>query len=345
MAEKTKMNFFKRLKTAIFNIDEYVNFIEEKLSVAVKYMLLIILFISLALSAIMAYEFSKEIQKGFSYIENEFPDFKIENDELVINEYVEAADEEYGISLIADTNPQLSEEKINEYLGKTQKYNTGLVVLNDKIIYRVYDEKVEYSIKNLTTALEIGNATKTEVLQQYNELGGTKSVVTMYMIVETIAMIIYNIFEIAIDCILVGFIGIIIARICGIAIRGSVAGTLAIYSLTLPVLCKFIYAVILNFTGFEIKYFQIMYLLIAYVYIIAAILIIKTDLIKQAQELMRIKSVEEQVKDEIEQEKLKQQEEQEKRDAEKEKKEKKKEEPKPKTELKESGKEPDGSEI
>lgn len=345
MAEKTKMNFFKRLKTAIFNIDEYSVFIEEKLSVAVKYMLLIILFISLVLSAIMTYEFSKEIQKGYSYIENEFPDFKIENNELKVNEYIEAADEEYGIELIVDTNPDLSSEKINEYITKSKKYNTGLVILNDKIIYRVYDEKVEYSIKDITTAMEIENATKEEVLQQYSKMGGTKSIATMYMIVETTAMVVYNIVEIALDCILVGFIGIIIARICGIAIRGSVAGTLAIYSLTLPVICKFIYAVLLNFTGFEIKYFQIMYLLIAYVYIIAAILIIKTDLIKQAQELMRIKSTEEQIKDEIEQEKLKNKEEQEKREAEKENKNKKKEEPKPKTELKESDKEPDGSEI
>lgn len=345
MAEKTKMNFFKRLKKAIFNIDEYGIFIEEKLSVAVKYMLLIILFISLVLSAIMTYEFSKEIHKGLSYIENEFPDFSIKNNELKVNEYVEAADEEYGIGLIVDTTPSLPEEKINEYIGKSKKYHTGLVILNDKIIYRVYDEKVEYLIKDITTAMEIDNATKKEVLQQYSEMGGTKSVATMYMIIETIAMLIYNIIEISIDCILVGFIGIIIARICGIKIRSSVAGTLAIYSLTLPVLCKFVYAVVLNFTGFEIKYFQIMYLLIAYVYIIAAILIIKTDLIKQAQELMRIKSVEEQIKDEIEQEKLKEKEEQEKSDSEKENKDKKKEEPKPKTELKDSGQEPNGSEI
>ena len=345
MAEtKNKMSFFKRLKTAIFNLEEYGIFIEEKFSVAVKYMLLIILFISLAMSAIITYEVSIEIKKGLSYIENEFPDFTIENHKLKVNEYVEAYDEEYGIGLIVDTNPELDRNKIDDYIEKSkQKSSIGLIILNDKIIYRMYDQNVEYSIRDITKAMEIDDATKSEVLQQFYNIGGTKSVVTMYMIIETISLVLYNIFQIVTDCILVGFIGIIIARICGIAIRGSVAWTLAIYSLTVPVICSFIYGIVLNLTGFEIKYFQIMYLMIAYVYIIAAILIIKTDLIKQAQELMRIKSVEEQIKDEIEQEKLKEKEEQEKKETEK--KDNKETEPKPKTELKESGQEPDGSEI
>ena len=64
--------------------------------------------------------------------------------------------------------------------------------------------------------------------------------------------------------------------------------TLAIYSLTLSIILNLIYIVQYNFTGFEIPYFEMLYLLIAYIYIIAAILIIKTDLINQVMQLQRI---------------------------------------------------------
>ena len=81
-----------------------------------------------------------------------------------------------------------------------------------------------------------------------------------------------------------------------------------------------------------------MYLLIAYVYIIAAILMIKYDLIKQNQELQKIIEVQKQVKKEIEEEN--------KRDEKPEKKEekKKKEEPEEEPVINEEN-EPDGSEI
>lgn len=350
MQEKNKMSFFKRLKIAIFKLDEYGVFIEEKLSVAIKYVLLIILFVSIVLAFITTYEFSKEIRKGISYIENEFPDFSFENSKLKVNEYVEAHDQEYDFKLIVDTTENISEEKINEYNDKSKQSSTSLIVLNDKIIYRLYDAQTEYLFKDLNTAIDINNTTKQEILEQYYSMGGTSSICTIYMIIATISLLIGNIIEIATDCILVAFIGIIVARICGIVIRSSVAGTLAIYSLTLPIICSFIYSIVYNFTGFEIKYFQAMYLMIAYVYIIAAIFIIKTDLIKQAKDLMRIKSVEEQIKDEMEQEKLKEQEEKDKQEKDKQEKEpenndNKKDEPKPKTELKEPDKEPDGSEI
>ena len=48
-------------------------------------------------------------------------------------------------------------------------------------------------------------------------------------------------------------------------------------------------------TGFVINYFSVMYLLIAYVYIIAAILMIKYDLLKQRLELEKILEVQKKV--------------------------------------------------
>lgn len=346
MEKKNKMSFFKRLKTAIFNLDEYGIFIEEKFSVAVKYMFLILLFISLIISFVTTYQFSKQIKKGINYIENEFPDFRFEDNKLKLDNYVEGYDKEYDFLLIADATQDIDESKINEYIQKTKNTENSLIVLNDKIIYRLLDSSVEYKYDDLNVALKINNSNKQEIIQEYYSMGGTSSISTMYMIIMSISLLIGNIIEVFADCLLVSIVGFLVARICGIRIRASIAGTLSIYSLTVPVICSFIYSIVYNLFGFEIKYFQAMYLMIAYVYIIAAILIIKTDLIKQAQELMKIKITEEKVKDEIEQQEKNKDEKQEDDDTEKSddnKNDNKSDVPKP--ELKEQNKEPDGSEI
>lgn len=343
MEKNKNINFFKRLKIAIFNLDEYGIFIEEKLSVAIKYIVLIVFFSSIILSIVTTYEISNELKKGLSYFENEFPEFSFDDTTLHLNRYIEGYDEEFDVKIIADTS-NLEKSKIDEYVNKTKDAGVALVVLSDKIIYRNYNTQNEILYKDLDNILPIKDSNKSEIIEQFNSLGGTNSIITTSAIVAMLALFIENVIELFFYITLVTLVGIIVGRICGIAMRLSVAISLAIYSLTVPVLCSLIYGVVYNLTGFEIKYFSAMYLMIAYVYIIAAILIIKTDLMKQSQELMRIKSVEEQIKEELERQA------QEEKDKEKneeendeEKDDNKKDEPNPKAE--EPNIEPDGSEI
>ena len=76
---------------------------------------------------------------------------------------------------------------------------------------------------------------------------------------------------------------------------------MSVYSLTLSIILYMIYIVINIFTGFTIKYFEIAYNAIAYIYIITAMLMIKSDLIKQQIEVGKI--LEEQKKTREEKEK------------------------------------------
>lgn len=338
-----KINFFQRLKIAIFNLDEYGIFIEEKVSVAIKYMFIIVVFASIILSVLMTAEYSKELEKGFNYFQNEFPDFKFEGTKLKLDSYVEGYDEEYNVRIIADTTEDLEQDKINEYLKQAKDYSIMLLVLNDKIIYKSYDIQNEYTYESLDNAFEIKDMSKINILEQYNQMGGNRAVIVTGGIISCLLLIFENVLQLITYVLIVAFVGIIVGRICGIAMRYSVAINLAIYSLTVPVICELIYAIILNLTGFEIKYFEAMYLMIAYVYMIAAILIIKTDLNKQAQDLMRIKSVEEQIKDELKKRELEEQERKEKEETEKKDSEENKE--KKDSKKKEPNMEPDGSEI
>ena len=340
MKNKNNISFLKRLKIAIFNLDEYGIFIEEKLGVAIRYILLITFFTSIVLGIISTTSISKEFRKGLDYFENDFPDFSFEGTKLRLNEIVYGFDEEYNVKLIADSSDDMSTDKINEYMSNNKDTDTFILVLKDKIIYRNYDLKTEYSYDNLNSVIKLKDSSKQDILNEFNSLGGYNSILVSGFIASALALFIESIIEILLYAILVAIVGLIVGRMCGIIMRTSVAGTLAIYSLTVSVLCSFIYSIVYNYTGFEIKNFDVMYLIIAYIYMIAAILIIKTDLMKQTAELMRIKSTEEQVRDELKRRELEEKEKQEKQEKNDDSDEKKEEQ-----EKNDSPAEPDGSEI
>ena len=76
---------------------------------------------------------------------------------------------------------------------------------------------------------------------------------------------------------------------------------MAVYSFTLPMILEIIYIIINYFTDFKIKYFQVAYTTIAFIYLAAAIFILKDDFIKKMQEVLRIKQEQKNVREEIKQ--------------------------------------------
>ena len=314
-------------------------------------MLLIIIFSSIVLAGVTDYLLSKELTKGINYFENQFPDFSFDGTTLNVERYEEGYDEEYDIKVIADTS-EIGKEQIDEYIKKTKDATTSIIILKDKIIYRNYDIQNDYTYEYINTGFNLNNLNKADVLEEFKSLGGNKSIIATGFVVLFLTLLIENIIEVVTYILLVSIVAIFVGRICGIVIKYPVAIALSIYSLTVPVLCSLIYGVVYNLTGFEIKYFSAMYLMIAYVYIIAAILIIKTDLMKMSKDLMKIKTVDEEIKEELEKKKLEEQENKEDNDeTDKEndgkkddsKNDNKQDEPKPKTENPDV--EPDGSEV
>lgn len=103
------------------------------------------------------------------------------------------------------------------------------------------------------------------------------------------------------DALLVCIVGIIISRITRIRLKYKPIYIMSIYALTLPIILNCIYIIVNVFTGFTIGYFPIVYNVIAYIYVVTAILMIKTDFIEQQRELMKIISEQEKVRKEHEQ--------------------------------------------
>ena len=145
------------------------------------------------------------------------------------------------------------------------------------------------------------------------------------------------------DVLLLAILGYVISRLFRLRLKFGPIFNISTYALTLSILLNAIYIVINVLTGFEIKYFGIMYNTISYIYLITAIILIKADIIKKQTEFMKV--VEEQEKVKLELERKKAEEEEEKRKEEERKKEEKKETENKNEKKKDDGTSPEGSEA
>lgn len=91
-----------------------------------------------------------------------------------------------------------------------------------------------------------------------------------------------------IDVFTLSIFGILTCVFAKIKLNYKALFNMSIYAFTLSIILRTIYFAITILTTFKIKYFEIMYIAIAYISLAAAIFIIKSNVIKQHLELMRI---------------------------------------------------------
>ena len=133
------------------------------------------------------------------------------------------------------------------------------------------------------------------------------------------------------NAIFLAVFGYLTTWIARIKMRFLPVWNMAIYSLTLSVLLNMIYIGVNIFIDFNMEYFQVMYISVAAIYLVAAIFLLKTEFMKQQVELMKIAEAQEIVRRQLqEQEEKQKQEEEKKKRQEKDKKEEKQQEPKDK---------------
>ena len=132
------------------------------------------------------------------------------------------------------------------------------------------------------------------------------------------------------DIIILGVIGKIFGLIVKLKLRYKATFNIGAYALTLPMVLNLIYIIVNTFTNFEIKYFSWMYTSISYIYVVVAILMIKTEIIHQRMQLIKLEQIQKQeaqkAQEEVEKEKTKEEESKKENEENKEKKQTKKEE-------------------
>ena len=348
--KETKIGFFSRLKKAIFELEDYGFFLGEKLTVAFKYFFALMLLVSIVFAFSVTYKSFDAINRAYGYVEKELPEFEYKDGTLHFDNVVDAYDHNYGFTLLADTTEKLSEEKIKEYKNKVyEQGNYGAVFLKNRVILITseFEDSIHYveyfANMNAKDIEEMKLENKQDLINLMDQIGIPNILISLF-IVLTIGVFLTDVFIILSDVCLVAVFGWFAARICGVNFKINPMIAMSIYALTLSIVLDLILDVIYVMTGFIVPYFNVIYLLIAYVYIIAAIFMIKYDLIKHTEELKKIIEVQKQVqKDLAEEKETNEDSEEDKKDV----------EPEEKVDEKENGEEekpeekrdPDGSEI
>lgn len=326
---QTKENsFIKKFISSIKDFEKYPEMAVESFSHVCKYLIILIAIFTLIVTAVSVYDISKDINNGIEYLKNEIPNLSFTDNKLTVE-----AKEPIKITnipnvfnlLIIDTN-EITNDQINSYESELEKHSTGAILLSDKAILNLGNGTITYTYEKLAQNYKIGDMTKESIL---NYLSGS-NIIMIYVgiyIMSYIYLFIAYLLSALMDVLILGTIGYITALLMRIRIKYISMLKIAIHALTLPIILNLLYIVVQALFGFEIKYFEIMYIAVAYIYIVASILMIKSDIIKRGQELAKIVEEQERVKEQLEREKeeQRQKEEKERRQRENEKKEKKKE--------------------
>jgi len=328
--EIKEKNFFKKVWTSIRDFEGYEEFAAGKVTKAIQYIITLTLIFAAVIVLSYTYKFSTAIQETRNYIDQNIEQIKYENGKMQItaNSPIIIEDQKGIIPvIIIDTNENINK---SEQIQKLKSYNTGLLLTSDEavLVSNILgrEESISYS-----SILKENINSKQDVL----ELLSTKNMMYTYVFfAATIFVYLFIVYFAShiVDIIVLAVLGYLFARIIKLRLRFKATFNIGVYALTLPMILNLIYIVVNTFTGFEIKYFGWMYQAISYIYVIVAILMIKTEIMQKKIELIRLREIQKQVAREAEE-----------IEPEKEKKEEKQEEEEEEKQEKNTGEEPEGS--
>ena len=336
------MGFFKKVWYSITKIERYPGMAAMGLKKALGYMTKIVSIMAIVLCLGIIYKTHNIVQEGVQYLQNEFPEFTYKDGSLNVEsdkEIVISEEDSIAGKTIIDTEVQ-DEQKINQYLNSISEAGEGLIVLKDKVLIKNSSVAgtITYTYKDTFEPLGVDNFDKKDVIEFAKSNKMISLYISLFLTIFIYAFIMYFLTTIS-NAVILSFFGYITTLLARIRMRYVAVFNMSVYALTLSIILNILYLAVNIFIPFTMQYFQVMYVAVATIYLVAAILILKTEFIKKQAELMKIAEAEEIIKKQMEEKDVKNREEQEKEDQKKTKRENKKDQ----KGKEESGEEPEGS--
>lgn len=297
-----KIGFFRRILISIKDFEQYQIFAVENIGKAVKYLLKLMLIFTVVMCLVFTYKFSVSIKDGIQYFKDNINEITYQQGNLTVNagEPILIENENSILqAIIVATNSEGEDQK--QYLEKIEKYPNGIIFFKDKMVFRneMVNANTEYQYSDIASSYHIGEFNKDNILDVISHLSFLALYVAFFLTMFLYMFVIY-LTSTVVDVLMLAVLGFIIARIAGMRIKFKAIFNMGVYALTLPILLNLVYIVVNNFTGFTIQYFQWMYTTISYIYMIVAILMIKTDLVNRKMEVMKLEEEQEKVRQELE---------------------------------------------
>ena len=213
--EQKKIPFFKRLKNAITNFDEYQKFSQEKLGTAIRYFLKLMLIFSILISGFLTARMYKEIETIKTSFAEECPDFRIENNTLLIEGENKKYEKDIGyetLGLIVDSeNTDLTEEQNGQYQRIIAFYK-------DRMVMKTMDTKTSMTYEDISKNQNINGLSKQQILDYANS-NEMLVIYSIFFVVTIIFVFIAYSIQILLDIFLLSIIGLIMSKIAAVKLK------------------------------------------------------------------------------------------------------------------------------
>ena len=279
MEKELRLSFFRRMKMSIFDFDKYHIIASEGLGRAMMYLIKLMLLFALVMSAASIIKVSQLLDQGIEYFSSNVPNFYFENNEFVLDSETDVTIENHeytDFKIILTNSETYSEDEIRDFDGLAVAFTKKHVLLKQQnstsITTQTYEE--------LVNTIDLNEINKDYIVNMFSGENSYNILANIFAVIFISTFLTYFLTAI-LDTIALSLLGFIVSRLIRIPFKYGALYSLSISAITLPVILNAIYLIVNMFTGFVIPYFQIMYTLIAYVYLIAALLIMRSEIIKK----------------------------------------------------------------
>ena len=342
-----KQGFFQKVWNSITKIEKYPDMAAEGLGRAFTYICRIVAILAIVLCLGTIYQTHQMLQEGMRYLKEEFPEFTYKEGVLDVSsdERLTISEEDsYVGRTIIDTKTE-EEQVINQYINEIEKSGSGMIILKDKVILKngAIAGTINYQYKELLQQMGITEFTKQNVIDYANSSQIITLYISVFITIFAYSFIMYLLTTLS-NAVFLSVFGFLTTWIARIKMRFLAVFNMSIYALTLSIFLNILYIAVNIFMDFNMEYFQVMYVSVAAIYLVAAIFILKTEFVKQQIELMKILEAQEMVKKEMEEKEQEEKQEQEKKERQEKDKKEEKEQKKNQKEDKEKQEDVDGGE-
>lgn len=297
--KELKKGFFKKVWYSIDKIEKYSELSAEGFGRAIKYLVVLIMILGLISSVSTVYKTSLEVKNIAQYINDKTPGLTYSNGILAVDSETPIIDEneKFG-KVIIDTNTD-SEQTINQYINEVQDGENAIIILKDKLILKEVGLQgtTNYNYKDLFNEMKITEFNKQELVEYLLGTNMMSLYLNLFLVLFIYAFVIYLV-NTLFYIIVISVFGYFATIILKLKIRYVAVFNMAVYAITLPTILNAIYIAVNAFFNYTINYFEVMYVLVASIYMIAAVFILKSEFNKKQGEVQQIIEVEKEVKEE-----------------------------------------------
>lgn len=302
-----KIGFFKSFKYSITKIEKYPEMAAQGVKKALKYAAVLTIIIAIVTSVGMIYNANKTVQESAKFIEENIPEFTYEDGKIKTEAQqpiILDDNKETNLGKIIIDVTELTEEQTNKYIDEINQYGDGMLVLQDKLIVKTYgiEKAATYNYSDILNQMQINTLNKQELINYMTQGQLTNIYISIFI---TLVLYLFIVLFIDMLCyaLFIGLVGYLAGMLARIKLKFKAVFNMAIYALTLSVALKILYVIVNIFVNFNIQYFQVMYIVVASIYMIAAIFMLKDDVIRRQEELIKIQEVQKKVKEELDKQK------------------------------------------